>query len=348
MKISYMKKREDFDNINQRTLDKSFAGGKGDTRLYIYPHLNAIVTRNPSESVKRYLYTEYSGASSPIKRFLTKMYTKVVINSCGILAGGQCRASDDLSDDILIYPCNKKIRIFDFASGTVRVVPKDSFPTDSIKCEIDFRAKVNAPFILPLLSYEECEYSEKIINGRPLARISDGYEGYVSRAYEIWQGFERGIRPITFSEYANSLREYFHSAHISEEKLFKLDELSELEKILFDRIKCAEGGLEVGLSHGDLQAGNIWVENGTDKIYIIDWESVGERSVNYDHAALFRGLRTSGGLAEIASGESVTDAVILYEDLLFRIAELNSLPGDIGIKGFAEYIKTILRNIKNV
>ena len=90
------------------------------------------------------------------------------------------------------------------------------------------------------------------------------------------------------------------------------------------------------------------MENGTDKIYIIDWESVGERSVDYDHAALFRGLRTSGGLVEIASGESVTDAVILYEDLLFRIAELNSLPGDIGTKGFVEYIKTILRNIKNV
>ena len=90
------------------------------------------------------------------------------------------------------------------------------------------------------------------------------------------------------------------------------------------------------------------MENGTNKIYIIDWESADQRSVEYDYAALFRGLRTSGGLEKIAKCSSASDAVVIYEDLLFRITERNSLPVYIGSDGFTEYVKTVLRNIENV
>ena len=347
MKISYMQKREDFYTINQRTLDKSF-DGDGKTVMYIYPHLNAITTRTPSDDVKRYIYTEYSGSSSAVKCFLTRMYTKVVINSRGLLSGGKCTVNDTVSDGVLIYPCNKKIRIFDFSSKTVRVVPKDSFPTDTIKREIDFRTKFSAPFLLPMISYGESEYTESIIDGRPLARISDGYEGYVLRAYEIWQSFDRCVHTVSYQYYADALRKEFHASNVLSDDRVDADKILKLEQILFSRISSADGNVSVGLSHGDFQPGNIWVENGTDRIYIIDWESAAERSVDYDYAALFRGLRSNSGLEKIASGDGVTDATVLYEDLLFRITELKSLPEDIGGAGFQNYINTILRNIKNV
>lgn len=341
--------REDFYKINQETLDKYYKEQDKSKKLYIYPKLNAIVTKTPSRRVKKYLYVEYGYNGSLLKRILAKIYTKVVINSFGLLSSKTCRINFDLSDNSLIYPCNKKIRIFDFDNGTVRVVPKHSFSDDGIKKEIEFRVSRKADFIPTVLSFDDGEYTEKIIDGCPLARIGERQEKYKAIAFDLWRNYNRSTENIIAREYAKRLRAKFEElACKCSVKSIDTTAVRELEELLYNTLSASDELIEVGLSHGDLQAGNIWVENGTDKIYIIDWESVGERSVNYDHAALFRGLRTSGGLVEIASGESATDAVILYEDLLFRIAELNSLPGDIGTKGFAEYIKTILRNIKNV
>ena len=124
--------------------------------------------------------------------------------------------------------------------------------------------------------------------------------------------------------------------------------MREVEELLYNTLSASDELIEVGLSHGDLQAGNIWIENITEKVYIIDWESYGTRSVGYDYAALCRDLRKRSGIARLASSNVTEDVVILYEDLLFKLEELISLPGDIGSLDFDNYVKTVLRERRNV
>ena len=349
MKISYMLRREDFYSINQKTLDKYYKEKHKSKTLYIYPHLNAIVTRTPSKRVKQYLYVEYSHNASLIKHFLTKMYTRIYINSFGLLSSSRCRVNGDFSDNSLIYPCNKKIRIFDFDSGTVRVVAKAGFCNTGIKKEIEFRKTNNASFIPKVLSFDDEEYTEKIIDGRPLARIKEGQELYKEAILNLWNGYKRDSKDIAISEYAKQLREEF-AVLIKKCTGKSADFLKahELEEHLYALLAVSSDMTQVALSHGDLQPGNVWIENNTDNIYIIDWESYGRRSVGYDYAALYRDLRKKDGISRLAKSNAILDVVILYEDLIFKLEELSSLPEDIGSGDFDDYVNTVLREIKNV
>ena len=68
MKISYMLKRENFYDVNEKTLRRYYSDCKSRKRLYIYPELNAIVTARPSRAVRNYLYTEYRVSGSFLKK----------------------------------------------------------------------------------------------------------------------------------------------------------------------------------------------------------------------------------------------------------------------------------------
>ena len=65
-----MLEREDFYKINQETLNYFYTDDLHESILYIYPQLNAIVTKKPSKEVKRYLYVEYNVKSSFLKKVL--------------------------------------------------------------------------------------------------------------------------------------------------------------------------------------------------------------------------------------------------------------------------------------
>ena len=81
MKISYMLEREDFYKINQETLNYFYTDDLHESILYIYPQLNAIVTKKPSKEVKRYLYVEYNVKSSFLKKVLVACYARISLNT---------------------------------------------------------------------------------------------------------------------------------------------------------------------------------------------------------------------------------------------------------------------------
>ena len=87
---------------------------------------------------------------------------------------------------------------------------------------------------------------------------------------------------------------------------------------------------------------NIWVENGSDKLYIIDWESWSLRSLWYDRATLYEDLRRTDGIAQYAKRRDLVHTTVLLEDVIFRLTELTTLPYDYGCKEFDAYIKTLL------
>ncbi len=334
MKISYMMLREDFDKINRETLNLFYDASDKVTDLFIYPQLNAIVTRKPSKAVKQYLYTEYSVTGSLLKRMAVWCYTRILMNSWGILASKKLKQKGDIGTDILIYPCNKKYRVFDFAADQVSVITKSGFPVLAIQHEIAFRKEHHAAFMLPLLDCGENYYSETIIHGKPLARVKEGRKEYTDEAYRLWKEYVSSYRQEMKAEtFAHKMMDR------SEEVLETLsealgeettNELKHLMKVLCKRISQYDTMIPLTLSHGDIQPGNIWVEDRTQKIYIIDWESVEMRSSWYDEELLFGGLRMVGGLKKISESKpSVRKYVLMSEELMYRLEDICYLPFEI-------------------
>ena len=137
MKITEMIAREDFYAINELTLNRYYKSSNDECILYIYPKLNAIVTKNPGKAVKDYIRTEYT-----LKSFVKQMAANAYINLCfnihGRLAEKKQVIHNKVSDNTLIYPCNKKIRIFDFDKNVVSVILKEGFDSHDIQHEIEF------------------------------------------------------------------------------------------------------------------------------------------------------------------------------------------------------------------
>lgn len=340
MKISYMIKRENFYDICKKTLDKVFLDKNNRTKLFVYPNLNAIITRNADKKVKEFLFTEYSINGSIAKKTAVLAYLHLCLDTFGVSASKTIFINDKKRNDLLIYPCNRKLRFFYFNDNVVKVAIKDGFPNNDLLHEIEFRKSEDLPSFVPkILSFDGTGYTETIIDGVPLARINAGFENYQKEAFDLLDTFRNPTkRTVSGSEYAKKL--------LDEAKMLCTPKISgiNLDKTIEKLYKAVADipDIELCFSHGDLQSGNIWVENNTNKIYIIDWESWGERSSFYDKAVLFDRLRPDA-LSDyikknIDDGEK---SVVLFEDLVYRLNEVNNLPFDYGIGEFKEYVEQL-------
>ena len=178
-----------------------------------------------------------------------------------------------------------------------------------------------------------------------MARISENYDLLCQKAYNLLRDYAKAHdKKVNAKEYAkdliNKIREY------SLEKIISKDRFESVIKF-FEGIDLATDEIICTFSHGDLQSGNIWIENVTDKIYIIDWESWGERSIWYDKAVLFDGLRPKG--IEFYMSRYIPEEeknIVVLEDIIFRLNELYSLPDMFGADDFDEYIGKIFDYLK--
>ncbi len=345
MKITQMLEREDFYAINQRTLDVFFDDEGKESTLYIYPQLNAIVTKKPSRKVKNYLLCEYAVRGNIAKRTAVRAYVRACLGTRGRMSHARCTVKGALTDDILIYPCNKKHRIFDFSKNAVSVVIKDGFPTGDLENEIAFRTRKDLPDFVPrLLSHNGKGYTEAIIDGVPLARVSGGFEEKKREAYEMLRAWSADHdREENGARYARTLAERIGA--YPPEKILSQDRLARVTEALSAIAEKAES-VTLGFSHGDLQAGNIWIENDSEKIYIIDWESFAERSLYYDEETLFGGLRPGDITAYLQKKTlDARIAIVLLEDILFHLNDLYGLPSDFGSAAFHTYLSSIEEKI---
>ena len=352
MKITYMLRREDFYEINRNTLKRFYNGSTEEKRLYIYPELNAIVTARPSKKVRQYLYTEFRVNGSALKRLLVRLYATILLNSGGLLASSSLKIRTDADRDTLIYPCNKKYRVFDFRNNRVSVVAKDGFPQDGLRNEIAFRMCSTAEFVPGLLDSDENGYSEVIIDGYPVARAGERMTKLSDCAFGIWTAY---IAPYTQTiqarEYAVILRSKIDQLKLRILDLGKRVNIRRLDALcdgLLATMNSDPGLIPVSLSHGDLQPGNIWVENATDKLYIIDWETFERRSIWYDKATLYENLRRSDGICRYANCRDLIHVTVLLEDVVFRLAELTELPYDYGCADFDAYLSALQRGSGDV
>lgn len=365
MKISEMLAREDFYSILPQTLNHyaefldiepgsvAVLGKGADANLYVNEKLNAIIASKPSKQVKDYLRTEYTVGGNPLRKlavaaYLTAAMTFVKNNAQRGLKIGFAQKTDD----ILIYPCNKKIRLFDFKEGVVHTVLKEGFPDIYIKRETDFRLKNNAAFIPKITRNGDGCYSETIIrNGRPLARIQDAafVEEKKHESLALLTSLTIQPRKVMTKEYVAELKGRCLQMLKGKEGFTANERVS----TLFDgwQKMVQDCGVDLVVSHGDFQPGNIWIdENGS--IVIIDWETVKERSPFYDYAALYCSLRNHGGLNNLCErirNNSYLSAIegcpvdtvlalILAEELEYQTEELISFPGTMGLEMYMNRI----------
>lgn len=366
--------REDFYTILEQTLVEnhkalriyadSVAVTDVDDRcsMFINAKLNAIISSSPSEAVINYLKTEYNVNGSFIRRVLVKAYLFAATTLVKAFSqkGIELRFGDDIDkDNILIYPCNKKIRLFDFRKRRVYTVLKRGFPALYIHREIRFRLEHKAPFVPQIIDSGKWFYSEHIINGIPLARINDDF--FVAQCKE--QAYNMVISLTETRHQVNA------AAYLQKLKDTCMEQLKQKEG--FKNMACAGSlldtlsfvnpneNLPLVISHGDLQPGNIWWDMDKEQVVIIDWETVKSRSMLYDHAALYYNLRRKNtyqsvvdslkasshikSYAPFCSAESIAK-IVMAEEMAYQVEELISFPGEIGLKEFnrvLEQIKTL-------
>ena len=370
MKISEMLEREDFYSILQSTLETyslplgftpkalEVRSNKRDCSLFVNPKLNAIMPEHPSQAVVKYLQTEYHVGGSWQRRMAVKGYLWLATHFVKRFSqkGIQLKYNYDIRN-LLIYPCNKKIRVFDFSRGIVYTVLKHGFPDNYILREVAFRqreAKTN-DFIPNIKGAGNGFYAEEIIHGRPLARINnnDFVEDKKRKAYQLILSLTAKAETINSKEYINRLADEC-------DKLLYEKSLSTIERkqaqAVFDLLanEVVSEDVPLVVSHGDLQPGNIWIEDKDEKIIIIDWETVKSRSPFYDLAALYLDInrkKTPQSLYDrIIQNYSLFDtnndynvktigAIVLAEELAYQTEELSSFPGIIGIKEYKQIVE---------
>lgn len=365
MKISEMLQREDFYDILPKTLNRyaSFLGidpgsvvllEKGSkTDFFVNEKLNAILSANPSKDVKDYLKTEYAVNGSALRKMMVNAYLTASTTMVKRFSQRGLALKSQLHlNDVLVYPCNKKIRLFDFASGMVYTVLKDGFPDIYIKRETEFRQNSKAAFVPKITNSSDGCYAETIIrNGRPLARIQDEtfVEEKKKESLNLLLSLSQDKERVSAKEYLNQLKDLCLMMLAKKEGF---DGESIITGI-FDKLNDGlnDGEIELVTSHGDFQPGNIWID-AEGKIVIIDWETVKKRSPFYDFAALYCKLRNHGGLQNLCTrikenehlstidGCPVSSVlrIILAEELDYQTEELLSFPNTMGIEIYNKFI----------
>jgi hypothetical protein len=366
MKIDAMVEREDFYLINEKTLENYFkivfskdlkiSTNEPFTasKVVIYPKINAIVTRTPSKKVLKYIFSEFNVRNNWQKFILGKLYTGICLFSFGLLATKTLRFHKHcpVGDNILIWPCNRKIRIFDFENMFVDSIVKEGFTKKYFNSELTFRLRSSYDFIPPILKYGENWYREIILPGQPLARISDNnqYNKSCNDAIIYMKTIiEKTIRYVDPIEYAHkllqSIIELLGKAK-DEKKITTGDEIYGIAKLCAIKAKKAKKKIPIAVSHGDLQSGNLWVDVDKKKTYIIDWETNDIRSIWYDPATLLLSTRRYNGVLNMANDcntlnvknalfindsckeynmESIIGILIL-EDIIFYLEDNLELP----------------------
>jgi hypothetical protein len=327
-------------------------------KLLIYPRLGVIVPRFPSKAVRQEIYAWFDVQNNLVKKVIAKLYIFLCLSSFGIMAHRSLEISDDsvYDSDTLIIPSNRKIRIYYFDRKVVDSVIKDGFNDYYFNNEIDIRQRLDYDFVLNIKEKGSRWYREQLLRGRGLVRIAEPeYDKFLNKAIQDLKVlYEDTVSFDSVSHYADKL---IDSRRQSIERLTARNKLSCQSRLdeLIGRCKSIIGDSDwevpLVLSHGDLQAGNIHIDQDNNKLYIIDWETGGTRSIWYDLATILCGTRRRGRFADMINGRAVQEtkksilcldnqeenrdmdvvaSVLLLEELGFYLDEMEDFPGTIG------------------
>lgn len=376
MTISDLQRRENFYEINNKTLEKYFSEinrlshyvkicvhkstySANKSYFFVYPRINAIVTKDNSVEVKKYIFKEFSNNPNLLKRCAIYFYTRLLLKSRGIFSDKCISIEPKIKDEnsLLIFPGNKKIKIFNFKENYIDNIVKESFIDHCFNKELDFRLNnTKYDFVLGVERYSNRWYREKIIDGVSLPRISNKnkhklFKESVNKILDLLQ--EDSEKKIEMGEYINTL------INRIKEESYKLEDKSEkfnferkLERFviyLVGKIVNKKDVVLLSLSHGDMQEGNVIIRKTDEKIFIVDWETWSERCIWYDKLMFNYNLRNiykfinnlknylfnykdiicegrDGIFTADLNQRKVIVIIFILEDLLWQIKESNNFP----------------------
>lgn len=382
MDLSSMLQREDFFKILEQTIPAYYKEAHKKEITFTYTPTNgceplvvngilSFVSRpKRCKGLYKFLNAEYNIRSSFVKYIIGKCAVNIIsifpfigkVKTAYVTRG-------TLSKNEFINPQNRSIRIFNYDTMTVDCTIKYGFTKKYFQKQLEFRKEADFSFIPKLIDFGETWFREPILMGNPLARVinqSDYMQG-LDDAFRYIEQLVLKTKMLTdLRTYVSTLENNIFDL-ISQAKYRKnikyANEIKEIVKSSAELVKSLDADFYTCISHGDLQTGNIWLDN-EKKTWIYDWETVGRRSIWYDASVLGYSLRRPAGWQEfmstndssqmlrydMTSGYSEKDLkaikhLVLLEDIKFYLDDMLELPEDWGnwiFDGFCERIMPLL------
>lgn len=325
------------------------------TNILVFETLGSIHMRYPSREIYKYWMSEYNIRDNYVKYILAKIYVISCFLLKDILAQKYISMDNAFFDrNIAIIPANRKIRIFNFKDKYVDAIVKYGFTRKYFLNELEFRLSTNYDFVPKILEYGDTWYREKILTGMPLARVKNKklYDSSINVVKQyLMQIHNDTSSEVEFTSYKNQLiSRIVNKLKIAKEKksIVYYDEMIDFVEKINQELDFYTGKITIVLSHGDLQTGNIWYNDGN--IYIIDWETHDFRSKWYDLFVLLFSLRRSKKISELFNSVKKNGSIIIedndniaplikiglvfLEDIEFYLDDMLELPMGYGSKIF--------------
>ena len=275
-------------------------------------------------------------------------------------------------EKLCVIPGNHSIRIIDLDRDLCHVLLKHGFNKNFLLNEISVRQKF--PFLpSPKLidaDKQSGRYTEERIEALPWDRISDHgikKNALIEAQQALAKLYGETKKACQVSERIDELNAKLQIAVNSLPPCFtptEVDQIFSLENKLNGLIADSKDQeIETAQSHGDFQPANIMVSvgDGSNKLYLIDWEYSEQRYCIYDAMVFVSRSRAPIGLSNrlihlLKEGVDYSSlwswrfdkpeskirgwmvALFLMEDLLVRIQEMNIPELKNGDKGLRQFL----------
>jgi len=301
----------------------------GKETFVIIPKLNIIANKNISSALLWELISEYRYQRTYIKKLLAYIYTlamfMIVKINLPLLKRTQF-AFDEQYPAILggnnrirlISACNKYALILAVNDAT-------KWSCDAVIEASKYYANCGGVTLPNVMSLPCGGYLEEQITGVALNRLTNrenkkfniNIMRHISQFFDFQ--YERSFK-ISIEEFFEYKLAYL-SEKMTDENLVSKSEI-EFVSELKEKIKSVTNirDIKCAWAHGDLNTGNIFIsEEG--KVYLIDWEYFGVRSVNYDAFVYKKNLRHTQSYAEYNYILNSADVCLLnvIEEYIFSL-----------------------------
>ena len=340
---------------------------EGAAEYLMNPRLGMIFQAYPKRTVRKYFYNSYNIRHNLVKNIAAKLFVFLSTHSKHFFVLPKklyIFPASIVNEDTVFAYLNRSIRIFDFREGITISMQKESFTSKYFQNQLRFRSNNNAPFIPEFLAFGDNWFEERILPGNSLARETNENKYFAAESETIKNVLSlisNSLEFVNTFEYINSLRNQITnllSIAVEQKGVKSYQFACEYLEKLCRSLKQASVTIPVALSHGDLQAGNIWLEN--EKVWIIDWETIAKRSIWFDMTTLRYSTRYYGGIKQLVLDMDMEDtkasmlggqkcdwcirnmiSVFLLEDLLFYLEDMMELPQDGGRDSFDIYMTEV-------
>lgn len=363
--------REDVYQIISSTLEKYFDANVSVYEqfpsclgqiFYCYPRLNAIVPKNYNSKIIDFIKRDNRITNSIVRKIIMSIYIYLAFKFPRIFSNKYIviNNSNISLKDILIYPGNKKVKVIDFYDNTIDNILKTGFDNTWFNKELEIREIPKWRFISPLKRIDSKSYREKFLIGYPFTRIRNKNKPkFLNEINENIEEMQQEGRICEICSYSVELNNKFQTKINNIKDKLKDCEYLNLNKFfnnISNSLLNCFNEIKLAFSHGDLQEGNIFIEDKILKLWILDWETAEERSTYYDKLIFYYNLRNSSKLIDnlkniykekgsrlnLNYGKSLKEIIKLFilEDIIWQIDETKILPDGVLSNGLVFYIST--------